>query len=106
MSQHDPFDIPKQEAAQADADKKAKDRAAREINDLAWLMNDRRGRRIAYALLEHGGVVGQLESFFNMNALKMAYNEGMAHVGRVFHNKLTAHCFDQFMLMLKENTNE
>ncbi len=103
---HDPFDTQAQAAAELDGKERAKIRARIELEDLRWVMSNKRGRRFIYSVMERAGVVGTLESFFNMNALKMAFNEGLSVEGKNLHNTLTTQAIDLYSLMLKEHRDD
>ena len=97
MSDYDPFDI-------ADDSDTSVDLVARtEIDDLKWLMSSKRGRRIAYRMLEKAGV---WRLSFNTNALTMAFNEGRKNEGLSLLANITTHCPDRYSEMMKEISND
>lgn len=100
MSNFDPLDIRSQERAQADADDRARLAVQIEIDDLKWLMGNKRGRRFMARLLERAGV---WRLSFNTNALTMAFNEGTRNEGLRLLAQITAHCPDRYTEMLKES---
>lgn len=102
-SSHDAFDLAGQEAARGDAQDKATQRARRDIEDLKWLMANRRGRRFVLSILERAGV---WRLSFNPNALQMAFNEGTRNEGLALVKKLTTHCPDLYTQMLKEQNED
>ena len=100
MSNFDPTDIQAQErdaAASAERNRKAVDV---EIDDLKWLMSNKRGRRFVFRVLERAGV---WRLSFNTNALSMAFNEGQRNEGLRLMANITAHCPDRYTEMLEES---
>ncbi len=71
-----------------------------EIDDMKWLMSNKRGRRFVARLLERAGV---WRLSFNTNALTMAFNEGTRNEGLRLLAQITAHCPDRYTEMLKES---
>lgn len=70
-----------------------------EVEDLKWLMSDKRGRRVMWRLLETAGVyrssfTGNSETFFR---------EGQRNVGLKLLAEIHEHCPDAFVMMLKEH---
>ena len=100
-STYDAFDLAGQESARADADEKVKLRQRQDIEDLKWLMSNKRGRRVVYSILERAGV---WRLSFNTNALTMAFNEGARNEGLAMTAKLMTHAPESYALMLKEHT--
>lgn len=100
---HDPFDISAQQHAQDEKAEKAKLRMRNEIDDLKWVMSNKRGRRHIHGILERAGV-WQLS--FNTNALTMAFNEGRRNEGLALLAKVTTYCTDLYTLMLKEHKDD
>ena len=100
MSNFDPLDIRSQERAQAEADEQARAEGQKEVEDLKWLMSNKRGRRFIVRQLECAGV---WRLSFNTNALTMAFNEGTRNEGLRLLAQITTHCPDRYMEMLKES---
>ncbi len=100
MSYSDPLDIRSQERTQAEAEERALLAAQIEIDDVKWLMSNKRGRRFMARLLERAGV---WRLSFNTNALTMAFNEGTRNEGLRLLAQITAHCPDRYTEMLKES---
>lgn len=100
MSHSDPFDIQSQERAIADNSDKAKLAHEIELDDLKWLMSNKRGRRFVFRLLERAGV---WRISFNTNALTMAFNEGMRNDGLRLMAQITTHSAERYAEMLKES---
>jgi hypothetical protein len=100
MSYFDPLDIRSQERAQAEAEERALMASQIEIDDIKWLMSNKRGRRFVARLLERAGV---WRLSFSTNALTMAFNEGTRNEGLRLLAQVTAHCPDRYTEMLKES---
>jgi hypothetical protein len=91
---------------QAAAEKalKAQLAAQAEIDDLLWLMSDKRGRRFMWRLLGESGIYRQT---FTGEALSSAFKEGERAQGLRLVGAITQHCPDRFFEMQKEaRTNE
>lgn len=100
MSYSDPLDIRSQERTQAEAEERALLAAQIEIDDVKWLMSNKRGRRFMARPLERAGV---WRLSFNTNALTMAFNEGTRNEGLRLLAQIAAHCPDRYTEMLKES---
>lgn len=100
MGQFDPLDLRSQEDAQLLAEERARLALRIEVDDLKWLMSDKRGRRFAHRLLERAGV---WRSSFNTNALAMAFAEGQRNEGLRLLAHIQSHCPDRGTEMLKES---
>lgn len=96
---HDPTDLESQATALADAEEKARLAARAEKEDLVWLMSSKRGRRVVARWL---GQSGPYRSTFHTNAMTMAYQEGWRNFSAQLLDKLTEHCGDLYLQMLKE----
>jgi hypothetical protein len=100
MSNFDPMDIRSQERIQAQADERNELAQRIEVDDLKWLMSNKRGRRFVFRLLERAGV---WRLSFNTNALTMAFNEGTRNEGLRLLDQIATHCPDRHTDMLKES---
>ncbi len=98
-----PTDIEEQAARRREEQQRLRVLVLQENEDLKWLMNAKRGRRVMHRLLERAGV---FQLSFNTNAMTMAFNEGRRNEGLALTNKLMAACPEQWALMLKENTEK
>jgi hypothetical protein len=98
-TEYDPFDTAERE--ELDADRKAAVQLdlLNEINDLQWLMGNKRGRRIVQRLLAKTGLY---RSSFNNSGSVTAFNEGQRNFGLRLMALIEAHCSDQYILMLQE----
>jgi len=100
MSNFDPTDLQAQERDSADMAERNRKAADMEIDDLKWLMSNKRGRRFVFRVLERAGV---WRLSFNTNALSMAFNEGQRNEGLRLMANITAHCPDRYTEMLEES---
>ncbi len=98
-----PTDIEEQEAFRRDEQERQRVLQLQEHEDLKWLMNAKRGRRIVHRQLERAGV---FQLSFNTNAMTMAFNEGRRNEGLALTNKLMLACPEQWALMIKENADQ
>lgn len=96
---HDPLDLQQQEAERELQQERERLAARVEKDDLIWLMQTKRGRRIVARLM---GQSGPYRSVFHTNAATMAFQEGWRNFSVALVDKLTAHCFDLYLQMLKE----
>jgi hypothetical protein len=71
-------------------------------SDWAWLMSDRRGRRIAATLID---LSNNEESSIDHNTAAMAFKEGLRWYGVLLTRMLKELCFDKYIEMLKEQNN-
>jgi hypothetical protein len=101
VSSYDPTDLRGQETIKAD--KAAKDRLAKEVedSDLKWLMSNKRGRRIVWRLLEQSGV---FRLSFNTNAMTMAFAEGNRNFGNRTLAQIHSLCPELYPVLVKENS--
>lgn len=100
MSNFDPTDIQAQERDAAANVERGRKAVEVEIDDLKWLMSNKRGRRFVFRVLERAGV---WRLSFNTNALSMAFNEGQRNEGLRLMANITAHCPDRYTEMLEES---
>jgi len=90
------------EQQQTAADAQAEARRV-EIEDVKWLMADKRGRRIMWRLLAEAGVY---RTSFNNSGSVTAFNEGKRHIGLVLISEVNDHAAHQFLVMLKEHAEK
>lgn len=101
MNQHDPFDPTALETARGkrkQADRKVEQQIA---DDLKWLMQDKRGRRFMWRLLE---TTGLYKSSFTGNS-QTFFLEGQRNIGLIQMDALLAHCRDEYLTMVSEQKN-
>lgn len=103
MKPYDAFDLRAQEQAQLEKEERAQIRARIEVDDLKWVMGNKRGRRVMHGILERAGV---WRLSFHTNALTMAFNEGARNEGLAMLAKLNEHCPELYTLMLKEQKDD
>ena len=103
MSSYDPTDLPKQHADKREADARKKATRETEIADVKWLMSSPRGRRVMWRLME---ISGPFRISFDMNAMKMAFNEGNRNLGNQLLNEVMTLCPELYPVMVKEQRNE
>lgn len=74
-----------------------------EIEDVKWLMADKRGRRIMWRLLAEAGIY---RTSFNNSGSVTAFNEGKRQIGLVFVGEVNDYAAHQFLVMLKEHADK
>jgi len=99
---HDPLDIRGQEQALADREQRQQLEQETEEADIRWLMTSRRGRRIAWRLLDSAGV---FRSSFNTNAMAMSFAEGNRNYGLRILSTIHTQCPELYPTMMKEQLN-
>lgn len=99
MTDIDPTDIAAQEAARKDAQQRNKLAVVSEVEDIKWLMGNKRGRRIVHRLLANAGV---FRLSFHTNALQMAFNEGNRNQGNALLALITEHCPERYAELQSE----
>lgn len=86
-------------AARAEKALKAQLERQTEIDDLLWLMSDKRGRRVMWRLLQRSGIY---RTSFTGEALSMAFKEGERNQGLRLMDQVMQHCPERFSVMQKE----
>lgn len=95
----DPMDVQGQEASKVEADARIKLALQTESDDVKWLMNSKRGRRMVLRQLERAGVF--LLSFSTV-AMTMAFNEGRRSEGLRLLAQIHDYCPEQYTTMMQE----
>lgn len=95
----DPFDLRGQEQAREEAQKLADNEERTEIEDLKWVMSNKRGRRFVWRLMERTGLY---RTSFTGNSTTF-FNEGQRNIGLFLVSEIHEACPDQYTLMVKEN---
>lgn len=95
----DPTDLRSQRQAAEEADKQRRANRNRELDDIRWLMSDKRGRRVMHKLLAsghifHSSFTGNSETFFR---------EGERNLALVFFNDVQEAAPERYAEMLKES---
>lgn len=98
---HDPTDLTLDDATREEAGRKAARDAKLAIDDLRWVMSNKRGRRFVYRLLEQSRVF-QL-SFVYGDPHATSFNEGLRNVGLQTFVELHEHAPESYALMLSEH---
>ena len=100
MQNHDPLDTSAPARAKAEADTRAKLQQQTEAEDIKWLLSSKRGRRIAWSLLDRAGV---FQLSFNTTAMTMAFNEGRKNEGLRLLAQIHEFAPEQYTVMTQEN---
>ena len=95
----DPFDLKGQEQAQLEARKLADHEERTEVEDLKYVMSNKRGRRFVWRLLDRAGIY---RSSFTGNSTTF-FNEGQRNIGLMLVAEIHDACPEQYTLMVKEN---
>lgn len=98
MSEVDPFDIRAQEREETFRIECEREAQHLEIEDLKWLMSDKRGRRVVWRLLDKTGVY---RSSFTGNSTTF-FNEGARNVGLQLLLEINQFCPDRYAQMVTE----
>ncbi|EMB5520812.1 hypothetical protein U7Q95_003392 [Escherichia coli] len=77
--------------------------AQRDIDDIQFVMNSEKGRRVVWSLLEKGQVFG---ACFNVDPHITAFNEGQRNLALMLFQRVMAHCPDQYLKMATEAQEE
>jgi hypothetical protein len=98
MSHRDPLDIRAQEKDEADRKEKQLRNSRQEAEDFKWLMQDKRGRRIVWRLLERTGIYrGGLR-----DSQSMAFDEGARNIGIAYMAMIDENCPERYAAMVTE----
>jgi hypothetical protein len=100
MNHSDPFDIQSQERAIADNSDKAKLAHEVEIDDLKWLMGDKRGRRFMRGVFKRGLLDTVI---FNTNAMTMGFMSGRQVEAGYQKSLIELHCMNRYVEMINES---
>jgi hypothetical protein len=102
MTLRDPTDIAGAEQAKRQEARKAKNLRLTELDDIKWLMDSKRGRRLMWRLLARTGIY---TTSFSTVAMQMAYREGERSVGLDLLADVHLACPDAHTVMTKENSS-
>jgi len=98
----DPFDLTGQKKHKEDLKKTSALKQKIEIEDLKWVMSNKRGRRFAWRLLDRAGIY---RTSFTGNSTTF-FNEGMRNIGLMLVADIHEACPEAYALMIKENRND
>ncbi|HAW1711499.1 TPA: hypothetical protein JLN35_002198 [Escherichia coli] len=91
------------EELRAQNDRKQRDLAQREIDDIKFVMDSVQGRRVVWSVLEKGQVFG---TCFNVEPHITAFNEGQRNLALALFQRVMAHCPDQYLKMAAEASEQ
>lgn len=107
MSEEDAIDQPAGPLANPKAvkekDKQSRSRAQRDIDDLALILSDMRGRRFIWRYLQECGV---FKTSFNNSGSVTAFNEGMRNIGLKLLAEISEADSDAYSKMVDESKKE
>lgn len=75
----------------------------RELNDLRWVLSTDAGRRFLWRII---GICAPMKSPLALEPVAMAYNVGMADVGRIVLDDAMEASLDQFLTMFREGKKD
>jgi len=84
-------------------DRKKRDLAQREMDDIKFVMDSVQGRRVVWSVLEKGQVFG---TCFNVEPHITAFNEGQRNLALALFQRVMAHCPDQYLKMAAEASEQ
>lgn len=91
------------EELRAQNDRKQRDLAQREIDDIKFVMDSVQGRRVVWSVLEKGQVFG---TCFNVDPQMTAFNEGQRNLALALFQRVMAHCPEQYLKMAAEASEQ
>lgn len=97
----DPTDIAASDERDASRKEAKQQLIEQEIDDLKWLMSDKRGRRIMWNLLAFTGVFRQP---FTGDAENTIFGCGMMNVGQKYLGDINNHAPERYNQMVTERT--
>lgn len=100
MQAHNPTDLRGEEERRKESAEEQERRRVQEAADLGWLMSDERGRRFIWRQLKLSRV---FQSSYSVQALEMAFLEGVRNNGLALHAEVVALGIEQYVRMLAEN---
>lgn len=87
----------------AENERKQRDLAQRDIDDIKFVMGSPQGRRVVWGVLENGRVFAAIPP---MDALAMAFNEGQRNLALALFQRVMAHCPEQYLKMAEEASEQ
>jgi hypothetical protein len=101
MSEYDPTDIIENEKREADAKAENKRLVDQDVEDLKWLMSDKRGRRFIWRLL---AITGVFRNPFR-GTRETDFRCGEMNIGQIYLGDLNLHTPSQYNEMVMEHLN-
>lgn len=95
----DPQDLIAQREAEKQSAEMRKQLREIEKSDFLWLMQDKRGRRFVWRLLEKAGV---FRTTFRPNSNEGAFLEGMRNMGLMLIADINEICAEKYQTMVNE----
>ncbi len=87
------------EQLSAEAARQAEIRQQRDIDDIRFVMDSARGRRVVWKVLEQGKV---FSSCFAGDPQVTAFNEGQRNLALALFQRVMEHCPEQYLKMAEE----
>ncbi len=97
----DPLDLDALDTEHAAAQQQTRNDQRVAVDDMRWLMNDKRGRRFVWRLLEETQAYSS--TFRAGDPHTSAYLEGKRAIGLFVLDVINKHFADQYVLMLQEH---
>lgn len=91
------------EKLKQEAERKQRDLAQREIDDIRFVMDSNQGRRVVWSVLEKGNVFG---ACFAVDSHVTAFNEGQRNLALALFQRVMQHCPEQYLKMAAEATEQ
>ena len=99
----DPLDLEGQEKREKTEKELETIRRFHEADDFKWIMQDKRGRRFIWSILERGGLFSQA---FDGTAEGTIFSDGAKNEARLVMGLIFAHCPEAFTAMILEREND
>jgi hypothetical protein len=100
--EYDPTNLRLQSDEDDRLKRKAKTLSKVEQSDFVWLMNDKRGRRFIWLMLERTGV---FRTSFTGNSTTF-FNEGQRNIGLLLLDMINTYAPEQYLTALQERKKE
>lgn len=100
MTHYDPLDTVGNEERKAEAQAEADRTVEQAIEDLKWLMSDKRGRRIMWDLL---ALTGVFRNPFKGERNATDFRCGEMNIGHVYLGDINLHAPERYNQMVQEN---
>ncbi|EMX0849489.1 hypothetical protein AAF302_000696 [Pluralibacter gergoviae] len=83
--------------------RKQRELAQRDVEDITFVMDSARGRRVVWALLEQGKVFSPC---FAVDPQVTAFNEGQRNLALALFQRVMAYCPEQYLKMAAEASEQ